>query len=251
MLRNMFDRFMRRYFDADESGGGPAGGDVDPAAGDKKPDALIFGKFKSIEEAENAYKNLEGEHTRKAQELADLKRTQVATPPPPQHEEDPDELKKKLTDEFFEDPIGFMTTFVSNVTKKSTESQLLRKRAVREYCSGFQGEPIYDVVKEEFEDKFSELPDEVLRNPTRAKAAADDIFTYVTGKYARNRAKPAATDPKERKEYLSRLGVEKPDSEAEVDDVEVDPRLAARISSAMGLGKDAAKAAADRVRKGA
>lgn len=65
---------------------------------------LIFGKFKTIEDAQQAYFNAESELTRRSQELSQYKQHQTQQQQEEQY--DSEEIKNQFLNAFVEDPIG-------------------------------------------------------------------------------------------------------------------------------------------------
>ena len=84
---------------------------------------LIFGKFKTLEEAQKAYFNAEAELTRRSQELAQYRQQQEMMQaqqqyPQQQEQYDPNELKRQFLNAFVEDPIGALQAVMESTQKE-------------------------------------------------------------------------------------------------------------------------------------
>lgn len=87
---------------------------------------LIFGKFKSLEEAQKAYFNAEAELTRRSQELAQYRQQQEMMQaqqqyPQQQEQYDPNELKRQFLNAFVEDPIGALQAVMESTQREQLQ----------------------------------------------------------------------------------------------------------------------------------
>ena len=94
---------------------------------------LLLGRFKSTDDLANAYRSLEGEYTRKGQELTQMRNmvtqfesmTQQAAMPQENNQQVPENreaLKEKLLERFYEDPVGVFEEMQRSAVEQATQT---------------------------------------------------------------------------------------------------------------------------------
>ena len=206
--------------DDEELTGPPEGGEPDISSGGDTGEnqELIAGKFKSVDELVNSYKEAERKitelgniKTQYEQKLADYENRSAHQTT--EQQSDPNAAVQQLNDEFFENPVAaFMK--LQNLTISQMRAQEKAARAnVKREISSRKNDPLFHRVADDFEAELESVADEMLANPESAKQVADYIYDRVCGRYARSNASKAKEDPVERRRYLQDLGVSEPEKD--------------------------------------
>lgn len=138
---------------APEATEGTATGTVSPT----QPETLIFGKYRSIEEAEGAYKEAQRKMHEEAQARARYERIlaerQTATPPQPPI--DPASFEEKFRERLADNPAETMASFVNFILQKNQAEQMQRQQAMMQRFQQFATNPEYADVAQ---DVAQQLP---------------------------------------------------------------------------------------------
>ncbi len=174
-----------------------------PAPEQKPPEApkLYAGKFKTPEDIEKAYQELESKFTRTSQEKADLERRSTAAaaaPPPPPPQKTPEQLAAEKTEadrilnEFVSNPLKF----TNDIKERAKQETLIALSAQQLTEKWRKDNP--DLVEHEIRVAFEatqlmQSDPELAKNPIALFSKATENFRAFTGKIRTEGAKEALT----------------------------------------------------------
>jgi hypothetical protein len=197
--------------------------------GGPEPPALIGGKFKTVDDAIEAYKQAESNmHTKTtalsklAKQLRDMgcdvnedsgelalpQNQQAAPGPAVDPTEDPNE---KFVNHFLENPYSALAEFtqaVRGIEKKATAN-------VKRELSKLKSQHLFGKVSDALEADLSEVADNMLANPQTAERIVKDTWEKVVGRYTIEQSQAAGSDPTSRMAVLRDLGLEEPTTASE------------------------------------
>ena len=209
------------FFAPDEGGGGE--GDPDPAE-DGGGERLYAGKYKTVEDMENAYKEAQSKIGQSGQTLAHLRAQaraaggdvdeqgnlvmpQTTTRQAP---ETGNNFAEQFNAQIFADPHSAISQFIGQSYQQQRATEKAAQANMRRSIAEFKDDPLFSHIREEFEAEMLGIDDNVLANPQQATQAANFIYNSVAGKYARTKAGKAKVDPEERRAFVKSFGVEEP-----------------------------------------
>ena len=202
-FRNISDEENRKAEIPATSSEQPATGDQqaapaappEPPKAPEPPKTYAGGKFKSAEDLEKSYQELERKLTQTAQEKAELTARVNATPPPPPQPKTPDQIaleqaeNNRILQEFASSPKDFIE---KNVVQRVTTALTAQQVA----ADWRKGNP--DIAEHEVRVAFeatllAQSDPELARNPAALLTKATDNFRSFTGKIRSEGAKEALT----------------------------------------------------------
>lgn len=248
----LFLTLSRPLFRQDDLGGGGGGEDEDDDGGSQDPPGggkLLAGKYKTVEEMEDAYKEAE----RKLSEMGSTNsslRSQVeqlqsagSRERQPQKDANPD--LESLNEKFFENPTAVQGQITQQMLSQMRTTEKKARRNVKLIVAELSEDPLFEEVRTQFEAELEMVDDSVLADENAARKITEMVFNTVIGTQARRLYKEAKTDPKARQQVVKRFSPAEPTSDDDRGSADVDPRDVSKISSALGLDKSAS----DRMRK--
>jgi len=196
--------------------------DIDEVEGgeplDDQQETLIGGKFRTVDDLLSAYQESEramhgsqgvsGTMRRQLEEwgctVGDDGSIQlppgVGTQPVPAAAPDAEDM----SDQFYQDPVGFVSSFMAGQRQVEKAARANVKRAVAQ----LKREPLYSEVADDLDAELETIPDQHMQNPQAAQQIVQGVFERVAGKYALRQSARAKDDPNERSAMLRKLGVE-------------------------------------------
>ncbi len=213
----------------------PAEGEPTPVSAatepgvEASPPTLIGGKFKTVEEAVNAYQSAERNmhsattvNSRLKQQLKDWGCTvdeetgEITLPsqltqqpqPQPAGQQPPDveDPKEAFINKLLTEPYTALAEFYGGARQVQKQAEANTKREIGKLKS----HPLFAKVADQLDADLSEVPDHYLANPQQATAIVSAKFETAVGRYALEHSKKATTDPVARTEMIQSLGLAEP-----------------------------------------
>lgn len=192
---------------------------------------LIFGKYRTLEDAHNAYNEAVRKMHEEAQRRAELERyllqqhgvAQTTAQPQEQAATDQD-FWERYNSEFYDNPaeniIKLTTPLVEQIVQQRVNQIMSATNNRAAALQSLEQQPYFKEVRADVESVLAQAPPEMLANPQQAATLADQAYNYVLGMKLRSgQLSTAGSGSKQQAAAMSRMaGVNLPDSGDSGDD---------------------------------
>lgn len=184
---------------------------------------LYAGKYKTVEEMEQAHDELQRTLGRQSKAVGQIKGLGYAIDEdgnviqPTQYQEpvtnytQPEPTEQDPNSIFWENPQAATMSVYQQLNRqtKMAAANLRMQMAQR------QNDPVFNSVRAEYEAQLMSLDDSLMADPRAAAYYGESLFNMVVGQKARQMASQGREDPSVRKRLLQELGVESPQASTE------------------------------------
>jgi len=232
----------------------PQGDETELGSLDEPEGAKLFaGKFKTAEEMERAYQELQSMTGKQGRAIGQIRQhgydiddegnviapQQYAPEPVPQPQTETDDPNS----EWWENP----QQAAQKVIRQAQQQAKVANSNKRFQINKWRGHPMFNTVAADFEAELDAIDDGMMADPRAATYYGDLLFKKAVGEKALQMAQNRE-DPNTRTRILRELGLESPQQTPDTGGVEVDDR-ARRALSEFGLDNAGRKGVIDRFAK--
>jgi hypothetical protein len=234
----------------EEDGQYEATGGASEAEGEPR---LYAGKYKSAEEMEQAYTEMQKVLGKQAKAIGGIRglgfeiddEGNVLQPyqePEPTNYQQPETTDDDPNAAFWENPQQATMQIVQQITRQQKQA----RSNIEFQIAQRKNDPAFNAIAADYIQQMNAIDDNVMADPRAAAYYGETLFYMSLGKKAHQTAPQARTDPNTRRQLLSELGVEgpqtvdKPGGRDEINDKD------RRMMAALELDPTAQKAVVDK-----